>query len=211
MDAISLDVLMKSRFTINIFGYCGSSSIQEFAGGNLNKLLPSLGPIDKLRMATWMANGIADIHAVDALESSSKLGIADNSTNVTASLIHNDINMDNVLLGHRNGMELPIFNDFNIAVFRKKDAQGRPCRFHGRFANPIVSCCVCQCMHHSISLLAVQLTRRSLLLTCGSGCLPSNREGPMIHYQLVTWMKKSMSTHLETYCTKSLLARARGR
>ena len=28
VDAISLDVLTKSRFTINIHGYCGSSSIQ---------------------------------------------------------------------------------------------------------------------------------------------------------------------------------------
>jgi len=32
---------------------------------------------------------------------------------------------------------VPILNDYNIAVFRKKDARtGEPCRSRGRFANP---------------------------------------------------------------------------
>ena len=47
------------------------------------------------------------------------------------------INMDNLLLGKRNGRDVPLLNDFNIAVFRKRDAvTGEPCRFRGRFANP---------------------------------------------------------------------------
>ena len=33
-------------------------------------LLPVLEPIEKLRMATWLANGVADIHAVDSWNSS---------------------------------------------------------------------------------------------------------------------------------------------
>ncbi|KAL7428129.1 hypothetical protein ACHAXH_003607, partial [Discostella pseudostelligera] len=159
VDAISLDVLTKSHFTVNIYGYCGHTSIQEFAGGDLKSLLPKLDPIDKLRVATWLANGVADIHSVDSVNTLVKIGevndIAEEdiskestdgvdssniSTNVTAtpvSLIHNDINMDNILLGYRNGVEVPLINDFNIAVFRKKDARtGLPCLFHGRFANP---------------------------------------------------------------------------
>ena len=33
--------------------------------------------------------------------------------------------------------DVPLLNDFNIAVFRKRDAStGEPCRFRGRFANP---------------------------------------------------------------------------
>lgn len=162
VDAISLDVLTKSHFTVNIYGYCGHSSIQEFAGGDLKSLLPKLDPIDKLRVATWLANGVADIHSVDSVNTLVKIGevndIAEEDiskestdgvdssnirTNVTAtpvSLIHNDINMDNILLGYRNGVEVPLINDFNIAVFRKKDARtGLPCLFHGRFANPQVS------------------------------------------------------------------------
>jgi serine/threonine protein kinase len=54
-----------------------------------------------------------------------------------ASLIHNDINMDNILLGYRNGIQTPLINDFNIAVFRKWNVHTKvPCWFHGRFANP---------------------------------------------------------------------------
>jgi len=148
VEAIALDVLTPSRFTINIYGYCGSSSVQEFAGGDLKGLLPKLDPIDKLRMATWLANGVADIHGIDSLDSLSKIDmnndpavdkgkIKTNRSDVPVPLIHNDINMDNVLLGYRDGVEMPILNDFNIAVFRKKHAQtGEPCRFHGRFANP---------------------------------------------------------------------------
>ena len=138
VDAISLDMLTKSPYTINIHGFCGSSSIQEFAGGDLKTLLPTLHPRDKLSMASYLAKGIADIHAVgtdhDRVD-------ANNGTNVIpASLIHNDINMDNVLLGHRSGKMMPIFNDFNIAIFQKMNAQtGEPCKFHGRFANPQVS------------------------------------------------------------------------
>jgi len=188
VDAISLDVLTKSKYVINIYGYCGSSSVQEYAGGDLKGLLPVLDPIDKLRMATWVATGVADIHAVDssllnnnssnktasygyvvdnddkqllndssdddatATGNSNEMYVNSNNDNKTtartttsmattssavASLIHNDINMDNILLGYRNGIKTPLINDFNIAVFRKWNVHTRvPCLFHGRFANP---------------------------------------------------------------------------
>jgi len=91
----------------------------------------------------WIAQGVADVHAVGSDKPTNGLK---NITRVP-SLIHNDINMDNVLLGKRDGVEVPLLNDYNIAVFRKKDANtGVPCPFRGRFANPQVSllsiCCV---------------------------------------------------------------------
>ena len=137
VDAVSLDVLTKSRFTINIHGFCGSSSIQEFAGGDLKGLLPKLDPIDKLRYAAWVAEGVADVHAVDSLDSSGANQSGKSGNGTEASLIHNDLNMDNILLGARNGVAMPILNDFNIAVFRRKESKtGQPCKFRGRFANP---------------------------------------------------------------------------
>lgn len=137
VDAVSLDVLTQSRFTINIHGFCGTSSIQEFAGGDLKGLLPTLNPIDKLRMATWVAEGVADIHAVNNNTVVNNDNVGNRRSADAVPLVHNDINMDNVLLGNRQGIEVPIINDFNIAVFRKKHAQtGEPCQFRGRFANP---------------------------------------------------------------------------
>lgn len=146
VDAVSLEQLTSSRFTINIYGYCGTSSLQEFASGDLKGLLPKLEPIEKLRYAMWVAEGVADVHSVDAKKNYGVIGADEheqstmqNTTNV-ATLIHNDINMDNVLLGKRNGVDVPLLNDMNIAVFRKKNAKtGEACPFRGRFANPQVS------------------------------------------------------------------------
>ena len=137
VDAVSLEHLTKSKFTINIYGFCGTSSLQEFASGDLKGLLPILEPKEKLKMAMWVAEGVADVHAVDYVKP--RTNSEENITRVP-TLIHNDINMDNVLLGRRDGVEVPLLNDYNIAVFRKKDAKThKPCPFRGRFANPQVS------------------------------------------------------------------------
>jgi hypothetical protein len=97
-------------------------------------------------MAMWVAEGVSDVHSVDW--KTPQHGEKGETMNVTATLIHNDINMDNVLLGRRDGVEVPLLNDYNIAVFRKKDAKtGEPCPFRGRFANPQVS------LSHSYVLL----------------------------------------------------------
>lgn len=87
-------------------------------------------------MAMWVAEGVADVHAVDYSKSKKE----EANKTMVPTLIHNDINMDNVLLGKRDGVEVPLLNDYNIAVFRKKDPRtDQPCLFRGRFANPQVS------------------------------------------------------------------------
>lgn len=136
VDGVALEQLTKSKFTINIYGFCGTSSLQEFASGDLKGLLPTLEPKEKLKMAMWVAEGVADVHSVGYIKSKKE----DKNATMVPTLIHNDINMDNVLLGRRNGVEVPLLNDYNIAVFRKKDANtDEPCPFRGRFANPQVS------------------------------------------------------------------------
>ena len=130
VDGVSMEQLTQSRYITDIYGYCGTTSLQEFAGGgNLAKFLPKLKPLEKLGMAAWVSAGVADIHEVGKK--------ATGNNTITASLIHNDINMDNILLGYRDGIRVPLINDFNIAIFRKKDAKsGAPCKFRGRFFNP---------------------------------------------------------------------------
>ncbi|KAL7462921.1 hypothetical protein ACHAXS_004563 [Conticribra weissflogii] len=144
VDAVALDVVTQSRFTINIYGYCGTSSLQEFANGDLKGLLPTLEPMEKLRYAAWVAQGVSDVHGVDVHvdvdeDEENRRSRGSNRTDAekVVPFIHNDLNMDNILLGTRDGVEVPLLNDFNIAVFRKKDARtGEPCKFRGRFANP---------------------------------------------------------------------------
>jgi len=139
VDGVSMEQLTHSRYITDIYGYCGTTSLQEFAGaGDLGTFLLELDPVEKLGMASWVAAGMADIHEIGK-KNANDVGYASVSNNaaITASLIHNDINMDNILMGYRDGKKVPLINDFNIAIFRKKDATtGAPCRFRGLFFNP---------------------------------------------------------------------------
>ena len=134
VDGVSIERLSHSRYVIDIYGYCGTSSLQEFAGaGSLDSFLRKLDPIGKLEYSAWIAAGIADIHEIDK---KSDVSSASNGTGATASLIHSDINLDNILVGYRDGNRVPLINDFNIAILRKKDvSSGSPCRFRGLFFN----------------------------------------------------------------------------
>ncbi len=185
VDAVALDVVTQSRFTINIYGYCGTSSLQEFANGDLKGLLPTLEPMEKLRYAAWVAQGVSDVHGVDVdvdedEDEENRRSRGSNRTDAekVVPFIHNDLNMDNILLGTRDGVEVPLLNDFNIAVFRKKDARtGEPCKFRGRFANPQV-----RLLQTSLSLVLFLLLNSLLLMfvvcfiaSFHSGCRLSNK------------------------------------
>ena len=142
VDGVSMEQLSHSQHITDIYGYCGTTSLQEFAGaGSLDTYLRELQPIEKLRVAAWIAAGMADIHEMGEKKGNNDVGyspsVSNNSTTVTASLIHNDINLGNILMGYRDGKRVPLINDFNIAIFRKKDAStGASCRFRGLFFNP---------------------------------------------------------------------------
>ena len=81
VDAVSLDVLTGSAHTIDVFGHCGTTSVQEYAGGDLKRLLPKLGHVERLEMAVMIAEGVADVHSVGG------------GRNGTVSLIHNDVSL----------------------------------------------------------------------------------------------------------------------
>jgi len=140
VDGVSMEQLTHSQYITDIYGYCGTTSLQEFAGaGSLDTFLRELDPIGKLEQAAWVAQGIADIHEIGKKKGSDAVSTSSvsNKTDITASLIHNDINLGNILMGYRDGKRVPLINDFNIAIFRKKDAStGAPCRFRGLFFNP---------------------------------------------------------------------------
>ena len=110
-------MLTRSCFAVNIYGYCGTSSVQEFAGGVPKGLLLRLDPVDRLRTAVWIAK-VVDIHVTGALSrgggaiNTSKEDAANERSGVENGsavavpmppLIHNNINMDNVLLVRQAG------------------------------------------------------------------------------------------------------------
>jgi len=117
-----MNQLTTSPHIIDIYGFCGMSLITEFAGGRLVDILHSAGMREKLIIAKQIAQGVHDIHSIDGKEN--------------VSLVHNDINFANIVVGGRG---VPLINDFNIAVLlTKKKATSKHCGFIGRFPNPQV-------------------------------------------------------------------------
>lgn len=143
VDGVSMEQLTHSRHITDIYGYCGTTSLQEYAGGGLlGDFLRKKTPVEKLGMAAYLAAGLADIHDVGCkgdvhVDNAAAVITNANDTSIAPSLIHNDINLANILIGERNGINVPLINDFNTAIFRKKDAAlGAPCRFRSLFVNP---------------------------------------------------------------------------
>jgi len=101
IDALAMESLSKSPFALDLFSFCGLSSIGEFAGNSLGSVLPNSDPERKLRLATDIAQGLADLHDVEKEE---RTGLA---------IVHNDISSSNFVLADPNG---PVkLNDFNAA------------------------------------------------------------------------------------------------
>lgn len=83
-----------------------------------------LSPRFKLHVAKMVAEGIAAVHEIDG-------------KNRPVSLVHNDINVGNIFWGRNN---VPLLNDFNIAVLMmKENSSNKTCPFKGHFPNPQVS------------------------------------------------------------------------
>lgn len=117
-----MDQLSSCAYIMDVYGLCGASILTDFANVTLSQHLKGTSQLDKLVIAKQIAEGLASVHDIDR---------AGNT-----SLVHNDINMANVVIG-RNG--IPQINDFNIAVFlMKHNKTGKTCGFPSHFSNPQV-------------------------------------------------------------------------
>ena len=115
-----MERLTASSGVINMFAFCAMSVVQESAGKGLSSLPSSMDPEEKLVIATKIAKAVVDIHSIDGEQQ--------------PSLVHNDINLANVLL---TPDDRPVLNDFNIAVLLKRHSvSGQMCPFVARFPNP---------------------------------------------------------------------------
>lgn len=121
MDAVAMERLTASRSVVDIYGFCGMSVLTEYAGSSLRKTTQKMPMVQKLEFAIHIAQGIADIHGID--------GGGDQ-----VSLVHNDVNLYNIIVTPDNR---PVLNDFNIAIpVMKHNETGETCPFASHFPNP---------------------------------------------------------------------------
>lgn len=119
VDAIAMERLTSSRNIIDIYAFCGTSLVTEYAGKDLTALIRQLTSTERLKMAIQVAEGLADVHSI---------------TPDRPSLVHNDINLANLVLTEDNRA---VLNDFNIAVLLMKHNETNcTCPFVSRFPNP---------------------------------------------------------------------------
>lgn len=98
------------------------SMMTEFADGKFTDLMRKASPRQKLVMARQIAEGLEAVHNV--------------GNKGYATLVHNDINMANIVVSKKG---VPMLNDFNIGVLMMKNRKTQEqCGFVGRYPNPQV-------------------------------------------------------------------------
>jgi hypothetical protein len=120
MDSIVTGQLTSSEHVVDIFGYCGDVTINEYAEqGDLDQYITTQGGVHKissaerLKFAREAALGLADIHTIDG-------------ANQPASVVHHDLKPPNMLI--INGTLK--YHDFNNAQLLKwNDKKNNHCGF----------------------------------------------------------------------------------
>ena len=142
-DAVALERLTQSPYVMDIYGFCGQSTMNELAFQNnqMNDLYRmATGPMmnnfspyilkTKLQIASMTALAVAHVHSVpiDHVEG------LDRQTKAPASIVHYDINPRNVVIMPSGK---PKLNDFNVAEFLTWNQKlNATCGFEGRFHEP---------------------------------------------------------------------------
>ncbi|KAL3762177.1 hypothetical protein ACHAWU_000641 [Discostella pseudostelligera] len=121
VDALAMERLTSSPYIMGINGFCGVSVVTERGTDAFADVVDKLSSRSKVDVAIKVARSIADVHEIGG-------------PNSTVSLVHNDININNIFMGPKNN---PLLNDFNIAVLTMKDRNNNStCSFPGHFPNP---------------------------------------------------------------------------
>lgn len=120
VDALAMERLTASPFVMNLYSYCGMTVVTEYAPKEVADVANKMNSTARLELAAQVAQGLADIHSID------------NSSRTT--LVHNDLNLANLVLTPDN---VPVLNDFNIAILlMKHNETDETCPFYSHFPNP---------------------------------------------------------------------------
>ena len=136
-DAIAMERLTQSPHVLDIYGYCGQSTLNEFAShGTLRSMLKYRSHKKKrLNLAYEIAKGVSDIHSIDYADFTVPTDGSDVSLKTSnATMVHYDLNWNNVAIVDGR---YPKLNDFNVAMFLAWDPTKKAtCGFEGRFREP---------------------------------------------------------------------------
>lgn len=123
VDVMAMDRFTASPFVIDAYAFCGMSVMTEVAGGSGRDLVKrtDIEPKKRLRIARNLAMGLSQIHG--------------DREGRDASLVHNDLNLENLVLVKTSTIK---FNDFNIAVMNRRHSDTeQPCGHPVLFESPL--------------------------------------------------------------------------
>jgi serine/threonine protein kinase len=137
VDAVAMERLTGSPYVINMYGFCGLTVVQEFAGrGELAHVMAGLrmNTTERLKLARTITIGLHHIQHIPA-DNDDNNDTGNNSTTTRyPTMVHNDLNLANLMFVND---DRPVWNDFNIAILlMKHNETGLPCRFYSHFPNP---------------------------------------------------------------------------
>ena len=140
VDAVAMERLTASPYIINIYGFCGLTVVQEYGGNDLTRALAGgkMTSLSKLKLAKQVAEGLHHIHSIrDSDNDVDQYDTSNGFRNIQqqqVTLVHNDINLANLLFTVDNR---PMLNDFNIAkLVMRHNITGEMCPFYSNFPNP---------------------------------------------------------------------------
>ena len=136
-DAMAMERLTQSPYVLDVYGYCGQSTMNEFASHGTLQSMIKYGAHKKhrLNLAYEVAKGVSDVHSIDYADfiaPSDESGVSLKRSNAT--MVHYDLNYHNIAVVDGR---YPKLNDFNVAMFLSWDPKKEAtCGFEGRFREP---------------------------------------------------------------------------
>lgn len=105
VDAVASERLTPAPEVVDIYGYCGMTTIQELSSGlllaDLMKKAEIWNPLEVLELLLQASSSIASVHSTDYPSSSN------------ASIVHNDIKSHNFIMSRSGVLKI---NDLNLAA-----------------------------------------------------------------------------------------------
>lgn len=120
-DAAAMELLTSSPYILDIYGFCGASAITEYAHNDARMLLKSklLRSRDRFLVGMNLVRGLAHLHGLKA----------------PLTVVHNDINMGNMLRVQHSSLK---FHDFNIGlIIDRNQTKNDPCMFPAQYNNSL--------------------------------------------------------------------------